>query len=266
MEKFKYSIYYLQEINYRIAYSAFGTTLFFFTTYTYKQGLIFIFLPKGLSHFVSTGLTEIFFTYLQLCTNLTISFAITILLVQSFFFLKPGLYKNEADNFLNVIITTVSLNIILYTLVSPIIIQLFWKIFYSYTINFMPIHLTFEPRFNDYVRHFKQFNTLLTFILPSLIITNLLKKHTTTFMWVKYRGLIYVLTFTLAAFITPPDIISQILIGTPMILFYEVQILCKTFKDSYKKHLLIRKPVEPYKCTNRKNKKSKSQWQKALPT
>ncbi|CAN0590426.1 unnamed protein product, partial [Ectocarpus sp. 12 AP-2014] len=56
MKRLKLSIYYIQELNYRLAYATLGTTLIFFTTYIYKQGLIFLLLPRGLSHFVSSGL------------------------------------------------------------------------------------------------------------------------------------------------------------------------------------------------------------------
>ena len=45
MKKKQFSVYYLQELKNRVAYAAFGVALFLFTTYTYKQGLIFLFLP-----------------------------------------------------------------------------------------------------------------------------------------------------------------------------------------------------------------------------
>ena len=42
---------------------------------------------------ILAGVTEIFFTYLQLCFNLTITFAIIVLLTQLFFFL-PQVFIN----------------------------------------------------------------------------------------------------------------------------------------------------------------------------
>ena len=114
MKKLHLSIYYLQELNYRLAYAALGTLLLFYTTYTYKQGLIFIILPQGLSHFVSAGLTEIFFTYIQLCTILSFSFSLILILLQVYLFLRPGLYIYEAKITFNLLITSICFYTCLY--------------------------------------------------------------------------------------------------------------------------------------------------------
>ena len=257
MKKFQFSVYYLQELKNRVAYAAFGVALFFFTTYTYKQGLIFLFLPKCLSHFVTTGVTEIFFTYLQLCFNLTITFAIIVLLTQLLFF-TPGLYKYESNIYIKILSLTILFNIILYTCMAPIILQIFWKLFYTDSTNFMPINLTLEPKLINYVQQLQQFNTLINFSFPILIILNIIQNNTSTKIWIKYRGLIYILSFTFAAFITPPDIRSQILVGIPLILIYEIQIIYKTLKNKYREYSLIREPVESYKYAYGKNKKCKS--------
>ena len=141
---------------------------------------------------------------------------------------------------------------------APIIIQTFWKLFYTDSTNFMPINLTLEPKLINYVQQLQQFNTLINFSFPILIILNIIQNNTSTKIWIKYRGLIYILSFTFAAFITPPDIISQILVGIPLILIYEIQITYKILKNKYREYLLIREPVESYKYAYGKNKKCKS--------
>ena len=64
-----------------------------------------------------------------------------------------------------------------------------------------------------------------TFELPLIIYLlnrlGLIYKRTLT----KYRRHAYVLFLILAAFVTPPDVISQIIVATPMIIFYELSIL-----------------------------------------
>ena len=72
MKKLKLSLHYIQELNYRTAYSILATILLFTISYTYKQTLIYLIIPKGISHFISTDLTEIFTTYLQLCTAISL--------------------------------------------------------------------------------------------------------------------------------------------------------------------------------------------------
>ena len=225
MKRLHLSIYYLQELNYRLAYSALGTLLLFFTTYTYKQSLIFIILPQGLSHFVSAGLTEIFFTYIELCIILSLSFSIFLILTQLYFFLRPGLYIYEAKITKNLLITSIIFYTCLYILVFPWLIKILWELFSEYSKNFTPINLTFEPRINDYLEHIKQLNKILSFSFPCILGLNILQKYTTKQLWIKYRGIAYIVGFSIAAFITPPDILSQTIVGLPLIFFYEIQII-----------------------------------------
>ena len=219
MKRLNLSIYYLQELNYRLTYAALGTLLIFFTTYTYKQSLIFIILPQGLSHFVSAGLTEIFFTYIQLCTILSFSFSLTLILTQIYLFLRPGLYIYEAEITFNLLIASISFYTCLYIFIFPWLIKILWELFSEYSKNFTPIHLTFEPRINDYLEHIKQLNQILSFSFPCIIGLNVIQKYTTKQLWIKYRAIAYIISFSIAAFITPPDILSQILVGLPLIFF-----------------------------------------------
>lgn len=254
MKRLQLSIYYLQELNYRLAYAAFGTILFFLTTYNYKQELIFIVLPQGLSHFVSAGLTEIFFTYIQICTILTLSVSIIIILTQIYLFLRPGFYIYEAKITFNLLIGTIFFYICLYIFIFPSLIKILWELFSTYSQNFTPIHLTFEPRLNDYLEHVQQLNRILAFSFPCIISLNILQMYTTKQLWVKYRGIAYILAFSIAAFITPPDILSQTLVGLPLIILYEIQIAFWAIYKTYKKNLLIRQPIKCHKNTLRDKK------------
>nr|QWK45058.1 SecY-independent transporter protein [Thalassiophyllum clathrus] len=254
MNRLQISIYYLQELNYRLTYAILGTLFLFFTTYTYKQGLIFIFLPKGLSHFVSTGLTEIFFTYLQLCTIFSFSFGLGITLTQLYLFLRPGLYTFEARITFNLLITTIIFYSCLYIFIFPIIVKVLWELFSAYSQNFTAIDLTFEPRLHDYLSHLRQLNKALTLSFPCLIALQIVQIYTSRQTWVKYRGIAYIVAFSIAAFITPPDVLSQTLIGLPLIIFYEIQLKFWALYEGYKKQLLIRQPIESHKYSDRNKK------------
>nr|YP_448644.1 SecY-independent protein translocase component tatC [Desmarestia viridis]AAS79031.1 SecY-independent transporter protein [Desmarestia viridis] len=256
MKRLQFSIYYLQEFKYRLAYTTFGTILLFFTTYQYKQALIFIFLPKGLSHFVSTGLTEIFFTYLQLCTILSIGFSLVILLVQLYLFFRPGLYSYEAKATLNLLIGAIIFYSCLYTFIFPALTQLLWKLFSAYSQNFTPIHLTFEPRLHDYLKHLHQLNNILSLSLPAVLGLSLVQMYTNKKIWIKYRGIAYMIAFSISAFLTPPDILSQIMVGLPLIFFYEIQIAVGALYTEYQAQLLIGQPIKTHKDTHRKKEKS----------
>ncbi|CAM9133501.1 unnamed protein product [Ectocarpus sp. 13 AM-2016] len=254
MKRLKLSIYYIQELNYRLAYATLGTTLIFFTTYIYKQGLIFLLLPRGLSHFVSSGLTEIFFTYIQLCIILSLSFGIFLVVSQSYIFLRPGMYTYESNTFLRLLISAFCFYVCIYVLIFPTLIKIIWELFLTYSQNFTPINLTFEPRLNNYLDHVQQLNKILIFSFPCLLTLNLFQKYTNKQLWVKHRGIAYIVAFFIAAFITPPDIISQIFVGAPLIFFFEAQIVTWTFYKKYQQQFLVRQPIKPHKNTLRNKK------------
>lgn len=254
MKRLHLSIYYLEELKYRIAYAAYGTLLLFFTTYTYKQGLVFIILPQGLSHFISQGLTEIFFTYIELCTILSFSFSLILITTQVYLFLRPGLYSYEAIITQKLLVAGLCFYTCLYIFIFPCLLKILWELFSEYSKNFTPIHLTFEPRVNDYLEHIKQLNKILSFSFPCMVGLNILQKYTTKQLWIQYRGIAYIITFSIAAFITPPDILSQTLVGLPLILIYEIQIIFWAIYMTYKKKFLIRKPIKSHKNTLRNKK------------
>nr|QWK44200.1 SecY-independent transporter protein [Akkesiphycus lubricus] len=254
MKRLQFSIYYLQELKYRLAYAALGTILIFCTTYKYKQGLIFIFLPKGLSHFVSTGLTEIFFTYLQLCLTLSFGLSIGIVLIELYLFIRPGLYAYEAELSLSLLIGTILFYLCLYSLVFPTLVKTLWELFSMYSKDFTPIHLTFEPKLNDYLQHLQQLNKTLSLSFPCIFLLNIIQTYTNRRAWVKYRGIAYIIGFTVAALVTPPDILSQMLIGIPFISVYEIQIIFWSLYKEYHKQLLIRQPIKSCKNTYRDKK------------
>ena len=247
MRKIQLSIYYFNELNYRMLYAFIGILLLFLTTYTYKQTLIFIILPKGLSHFVTAGLTEIFFTYMHLCTVISFSFGFILIILQIFFFLQPGLYLYEYNAALNTIVAIILSYFIIYLIIFPILVKYLWEVFSTYSQNFTPIHLTFEPRLIDYLKHVENINKILIIICPFGLILSLFQRYSTKKIWIKYRGLAYIITFSIAAFITPPDIVSQTLVGLPLILFYELQIIIWAIYKKYQSHLLIWQPVKTYK-------------------
>ena len=109
MKKFQFTLHYTQEFNYRLLHATIGTALFFFTIYIYRQSIIFMLLPAGLSHFITTGVTEMFFAYIEFCTNISTNFCIIVLLTQLFLFFRPGLYRYEANKCFTILITIIFL-------------------------------------------------------------------------------------------------------------------------------------------------------------
>lgn len=224
MKKLKLSLHYIQELNYRTVYSIIATILIFTISYTYKQTLIYLIIPKGISHFISTDLTEIFTTYLHLCTAISLIIGTIIFIIQLYIFLVPGLYLNEAKKGYKIIITTICFYLYIYTIALPIIIQLSWEFFLSYTNDFKSIQLIFDPQLKNYLRHIYKLSIIINLSYPFLIILNIMLYRVKTTILTKHRRIIYFLSFAFSAIITPPDVVSQAFIGLFLIFFYETQI------------------------------------------
>nr|QWK44947.1 SecY-independent transporter protein [Protohalopteris sp.] len=225
MKKFKFSIHYIHELNYRLTYTGIGTALLFSISYIHKQTLIYLLIPKGISHFISTDLTEIFTTYLNLCTNISIVIGIMISVIQLYLFLRPGLYRNEAKKSFTLIIITLCFYIFIYILALPIIIQLSWEFFSSYTKTFNPTQLIFDPQLKNYLNYIYELSIIINFSYPLIITLNLILSYVQIIILTKHRKIVYFITFTTATILTPPDIISQTFVGVFIIMFYEIQII-----------------------------------------
>lgn len=79
---------------------------------------------------------------------------------------------------------------------------------------------------------------MLSLSFPCILLLNVIQKNTKEHFWIKYRGMIYIFFFFSAAFITPPDVLSQTIVGLPLIFFFELQIIFWTLYKKYQKAII----------------------------
>ena len=178
---------------------------------------------------IYTGLTEAFFTYLKVAFFAGLFIAFPILLVQIWGFIAPGLYKNERKAFLPFLIATPILFFLGGACVYYFVIPAAWPFFLSFQSTgaetTLPIQL--EARVSEYLDLIMTliFAFGLCFELPVLLTlmgkAGLISADTLA----RKRKYAIILTFVVAAFLTPPDIISQILLAVPILALYEISIL-----------------------------------------
>jgi len=178
---------------------------------------------------IYTGLTEAFFTYLKVAFWAGAFLAFPFVAIQLWMFIAPGLYRNEKQAFLPFLAATPILffmgGAVAYYLVFP----LAWRFFVSFESGggegSLPIEL--EARVAEYLSLVMKliFAFGLSFQLPVALTLMGRVGLVSADGLARNRKFAIVGVFIVAAVLTPPDVISQIGLGIPIILLYELSII-----------------------------------------
>ena len=178
---------------------------------------------------IYTALHETFITYLKVAFFSSIFITSPIILTQIWKFIAPGLYKNEKLTLLPYLIITPILFILgamlVYYLIMPLAIKFFLSFETSTINNSLPIQL--EAKVNEYLSLIMRliFAFGLSFQLPVLLSLLARVGFVDSMYLKKRRKYVVVIIFAVAAIITPPDPITQIGLGIPLLILYELSIL-----------------------------------------
>ncbi len=192
-------------------------------------------LPPGTS-LIATSVVAPFMTPFKLALLAAIFFAMPVILYQIWAFVAPGLYRHERRFALPLFVSSVILfysgSAFAYFVVFPAVFR-----FFVMTTPEGVQMLTDMTQYMDFaVLLFFAFG--LAFEIPVatvlLVRTGLMKLEALT----KNRGYVLLAIFIIAAFLTPPDPVSQTMMALPMYALFEAGILMA--------RLLVRvKPPDP---------------------
>ena len=231
-------IEHLAELRSRLIKSVIYLFIFFIICYFFAEN-IYSFLVDPYAQAVKndqenrrlifTALHETFITYLKVAFFTAMFVTSPIILTQVWKFIAPGLYKNEKKALLPYLIATPTLfllgGMLVYYLVMPLAIKFFLTFETTSQITTLPIQL--EAKVNEYLSLIMRliFAFGISFQLPVLLSLLARVGFIDSEYLKKRRKYVIVLIFIAAAILTPPDPITQIGLGIPLLILYELSIL-----------------------------------------
>lgn len=179
-------------------------------------------LPQG-TRMIATGVITPFMVPIKVTLLAAFVIALPIVLYQAWAFVAPGLYRHEQRLALPLILSST----VLFLLGMAFCYFVVFQTVFSFIANFAPDSITPAPDIEAYVSFvltmFIAFG--VTFEVPIAVIL-LVKTGMVSIQKLReIRGYVIVGAFVVAAIVTPPDVLSQILLAMPLCLLYEVGIL-----------------------------------------
>ena len=183
-------------------------------------------LPKG-GQLIAVEVASPFFAPLKLAFFVALVVAMPWLLYQLWAFVAPGLYKRERKLALPLLVSALILFYIgcsfAYFIVLPAVFPFLNKV--------TPAGVAMMTDINAYLDFvlviFLAFGA--SFELPVALVILALLGWVTPKQLREWRGYAVVAIFVLAAIITPPDVVSQLMLAVPMMALYEIGIFASRF-------------------------------------
>jgi sec-independent protein translocase protein TatC len=153
--------------------------------------------------------------------------ALPIVLYQLYGFIAPGLYKHEKRLAIPVI---VSATLLFFSGVAFCHFIVFAKVF-TFFREVAPDVVAYTP---DIAKVFSFVTTMflafgITFEIPVVVVLLVRFGMVSVEKLREIRGYVIVGAFVIAAIVTPPDVLSQLMLAIPMVLLYELGIIMAVF-------------------------------------
>jgi sec-independent protein translocase protein TatC len=220
---------HLEELRKRLVISAISVGVGFAISYGFKEKLFQILLRPLISvmkagdKLIFTGLPEAFFTYLKVAFLSGLLLSTPVILYQFWMFVAPGLYRKEKRLMFPIIILSsfffLGGALFGYFVVFPFGFKFFLS-FASETIQPLPSmkeYLSFSAKLLLAFGLVFELPLVLTFLSRLGIISiEFLKKNR------KYALLLF---FAGSAILTPPDVVTQVMMALPLMVLYEISII-----------------------------------------
>lgn len=220
---------HLEELRKRLITCLIAVGVGFLVAYGLKERLFEILtrplvsVMKTGDKIIFTGLPEAFFTYLKVAFLTGIGLATPVILYQFWMFVAPGLYAKERKLLIPVVFLSsfffLGGALFGYFIVFPVGFEFFMS-FATETIRPMPTMREYLSFASKMLLAFG-----LVFEMP-LVVTVMARLGIVNVSFLnKNRKYAILIFFIVAAILTPPDVVSQILMAIPLMALYEISII-----------------------------------------
>lgn len=220
---------HLEELRKRLVVCAIGVGAGFVIAYIFAERLFQLLvaplkavMPEG-DQLIFTNLPEMFFAYIKVAFIAGIMAASPLIFYQLWMFIAPGLYQKEKKMAIPFVISSTILFVGGALFGYFVVFPFGFKFFIGFSNEYVKALPSVKQYFSFSMKLLFAFGVV--FELP-VIIFFLSKMGIVTPQFLRQkRKYAILLTFVLAAILTPPDVITQCMMAGPLIVLYEIGII-----------------------------------------
>lgn len=179
-------------------------------------------LPEN-THMIATGVVTPFFVPIKVTALVAFVLALPFVLYQAWAFVAPGLYAHER----RLALPLVAGSVLLFLAGMAFCYFFVFRMAFGFIAGFAPESVQLAPDIEQYLSFvmtmFIAFG--VTFEVPVVVILLVRAGLVSVAKLREVRPYVIVGAFVVAAIVTPPDVVSQILLAVPLCLLYEAGIL-----------------------------------------
>lgn len=226
---------HLSELRKRIIYIGMSLIVFSLGSYYFAEKIAENIIKRAPDmKFIYISPSELMLSYIRIAVFCGFIISLPIIFTQIWLFISPGIGDKE-KKYIKISIGMGSLFFLIgstfaYTLVLPVIM----KFFGGFQIPEIEANISFGNYLNFVISILLAFGVV--FELPIIMFLLTRFRILTSKFFAKYRKYMILIIFVVAAFLTPPDIISQSLLAIPMMLLYEIGIILSKIGEKGKEN------------------------------
>ena len=195
---------------------------------------------NNIEYLIVTEVTEIFLLQLFVSSIFSIFFSLWYIVIQLSIFFFDGGYKIEnlkiIGSFFFFLLSFMTNHYIILNIIIPSIFNFFILIEKTITINESLQQIFFEPKLSNYI----------SLVIKSIVFSHLFLQYPIILLYLlllniiridiinNYRKIIYLKIWILSTFVTPPDILTSLILSFILCLFLEIIIYITIYWKNFK--------------------------------